>query len=150
MPSDERAPLGQRLRRGMRTYRFPISIGVFAVGILMIALALGDFTPLNQTYVFHNVINPITDQSVNTSGNATGGPNYNLAFAPLGAIIFIVGAYLTAAYSVARRKFEHLMETKSKAEFLRNIPELEEILWELTPADETRYADKRAELKVRR
>ncbi|HEV2317699.1 MAG TPA: DUF3198 domain-containing protein [Thermoplasmata archaeon] len=149
MSTGERAPLGQRLRRGMRTYRFPISIVVFAVGILMIALALGDFTPLGQTSVF-KVVNPITDQSVNASGNSTGGPNYNLAFAVLGPIIFIVGAYLVGAYLVARRRFEHLMETKSKAEFLRNIPDLEETLWELTPADETRYAEKRSELKVRR
>jgi hypothetical protein len=42
------------------------------------------------------------------------------------------------------------MVTKSKAEFLRNIPELEEILWDLTPIDEVRYETKRAELRVRR
>ncbi len=42
------------------------------------------------------------------------------------------------------------MVTKSKAEFLRNIPELEELLWDLTPSDEDRYQRKRAELRVRR
>jgi hypothetical protein len=42
------------------------------------------------------------------------------------------------------------MLTKSKAEFLRNIPEIEDLLWDLTPNDEVRYETKRAELRVRR
>ena len=71
-------------------------------------------------------------------------------FVIVGPIIAVVGLYLVGAYHYARRKFEHLMVTKSKAEFLRNIPELEELLWDLTPHDEVRYEDKRAELRVRR
>jgi hypothetical protein len=42
------------------------------------------------------------------------------------------------------------MVTKSKAEFLRNLPEVEDLLWDLTPADEVRYLDKKAELRIRR
>jgi len=42
------------------------------------------------------------------------------------------------------------MLTKSKAEFLRNIPELEELLWDLTPKDQTRYDQRLAELRLRR
>jgi hypothetical protein len=140
------APFGQRLRLWLRTFRFALGVLVFVIGCLLSALALGDFIgPLASSPVF-NPVDHLTDQS--QYGN--GGPNYNLAFAILGPIIFIVGAYLVGAYLVARRKFEHLMETRSKAEFLRNIPELEEILWDLTPADEQRYLAKRGELKVRR
>ena len=40
------------------------------------------------------------------------------------------------------------MVTKSKAEFLRNIPELEDLLWDLTPIDEDRYEEKRAEFRM--
>ncbi|MGD0718574.1 MAG: hypothetical protein ABSA15_03225 [Thermoplasmata archaeon] len=76
------------------------------------------------------------------------------AFTPLssfvGPIVVIIGAYLVGAYYTARRKFEHLMRTKSKAEFLRNIPLLEELLWDLTPNDEVRYAQKREELRLPR
>ena len=67
-----------------------------------------------------------------------------------GPIVSIIGGYMVGAYSVARRRFEHLMLTKSKAEFLRNIPELEDLLWDLTPYDEVRYENKRSELRVRR
>ena len=144
MSADEGPRLGQRLRYGLRTYRYPLALVVLAAGSLLTALALGNFLgPLAGTVAFRS-INAITDQS------GHGGPNYNLAFAILGPITFIIGAYLVGAYVVARRKFEHLMETRSKAEFLRNIPDLEDTLWELTPADEQRYLDRRSELKVRR
>ncbi|HYA57284.1 MAG TPA: DUF3198 domain-containing protein [Thermoplasmata archaeon] len=139
LETDQR--LSTRFRHGLRTYRASIAIVVFVVGVFLTILAVGYFTPLSGTYPF-TVINGATGPS--------SGPNYNLVFIVLGPIIAIVGAYLVGAYFVARRRFEHLMLTKSKAEFLRNIPELEDLLWDLTPTDEARYDQKRAELRVRR
>jgi hypothetical protein len=133
-------PFGRRLRHALRTFRFPLSILLLAIGILLTALAVGDFTPLNSTSVF-TAIDQTTD---------TPNANYNLVFVIAGPIILIIGAYFVGAYYLARQRFEHLMQTKSKAEFLRNLPELEDTLWELTPADELRYAEKKAELRVRR
>ncbi|MGA8302485.1 MAG: DUF3198 domain-containing protein [Thermoplasmata archaeon] len=133
-------PFSRRFRHGLRVYRAWISDFVLAVGVLLTALALGFFTPLASSWPF-TVIN-----------NATNTPaaNYNLIFIIIGPIVIIAGMYLAGSYYVARRKFEHLMVTKSKAEFLRNIPDLEGLLWELTPADELRYEQKKAELRVRR
>jgi hypothetical protein len=107
---------------------------------LLTALALGFFTPLANSWPF-----PVLNSATNTPA-----ANYNLLFVIVGPIVIIAGAYLAGSYYVARRKFEHLMVTKSKAEFLRNIPELEDLLWELTPADEVRYEQKKSELRVRR
>jgi len=140
MATSEPVPLGRRLRHGLRTYRAEISIFVLAVGGLLTVLAAGFFTPLSSIGPF-----PTINAATNTPNT-----NYNLLFAIVGPIVVIVGAYMVGAYFNARRKFEHLMLTKSKAEFLRNIPELEDLLWELTPNDEQRYETKRAELKVRR
>ena len=131
---------GHRVRYGLRVHRAFVSVVVFAVGVFLSVLALGYFTPLANLSLFA-AVNAVTNQP-----NA----NYNLVFVIVGPIVAIVGAYLVGAYYVARRKFEHLMVTKSKAEFLRNIPELEQLLWDLTPSDEVRYEDKRAELRVRR
>ncbi|MGA8664145.1 MAG: DUF3198 domain-containing protein [Thermoplasmata archaeon] len=138
--SEEKVPLDRRLRFGMRTHRAVLAVLVFAVGILLSVLAIGFFTPLSNNAPF-TTINSYTN---------TPDANYNLVFVIVGPLVAIVGAYLVGAYYYARRKFEHLMVTKSKAEFLRNIPDLEEILWDLTPADEDRYQRKRAELRVRR
>ncbi|MGB6500585.1 MAG: DUF3198 domain-containing protein [Thermoplasmata archaeon] len=141
MPEQEtRVPLGRRLRHGLRQNRAAISIVVFGIGLFLTTLAIGYFTPLSQTSAFAS-INSVTNQ---------GNTNYNLVFVVLGPIVSIVGAYLVGAYFVARRKFEHLMVTKSKAEFLRNIPELEQLLWDLTPIDEDRYEEKRSEFRMRR
>jgi hypothetical protein len=141
MPAEEeQVPFGNRLRHSLRVHRAILSVIVFAAGLVLSVLALGDFTPLANSPPF-TAINSATD---------TPAANWNLVFIIIGPIVAIVGAYLVGAYTIARRKFEHLMVTKSKAEFLRNIPELEEILWDLTPADELRYQRKLAELRVRR
>ncbi|MCI4368455.1 MAG: hypothetical protein L3K09_02685 [Thermoplasmata archaeon] len=139
----EGSPLWRKLRFLLRTYRYIVSIFVLAVGILLVVLAVGDFSPLGAGEPFL-AIDKVTDQS------NSGGVNYNLAFGPVGAIVVIIGAYLVGAYYVARRRFEHLMLTKSKAEFLRNLPEIEQLLWELTPEDEQRYGQKITDLRIRR
>ncbi|HTT35873.1 MAG TPA: hypothetical protein VMH78_08430 [Thermoplasmata archaeon] len=134
-------PMGRRFRRFLRTYRAAFSVFILAVGILLTVLAAGAFTPLSGSAPF---------PTINAGTNPPGGPNYDLVFVIAGPIVSIIGAYLVGAYYLARRRFEHLMVTRSKAEFLRNLPEVEDLLWDLTPADERRYLDKKAELRVRR
>jgi hypothetical protein len=136
----ERHPFERRLRLWLRTERAAISIAVLAIGFGLTILALGAFTPLRAAPPF-STINTATD---------TPSANYDLVFVILGPILIIAGGYLVGAYFYARRKFEHLMLTKSKAEFLRNIPELEEILWDLTPNDQVRYEQRLSELHLRR
>ena len=143
MADEAPVPLGRRFRYFLRVHRAAFSVVILVIGSFLTVLAAGDLTPLSQYWPFTE-INKVTDQS------GSGGVNYNLIFVVVGPIVAIIGAYMVAAYYVARRKFEHLMKTKSKAEFLRNIPELEDLLWELTPDDEVRYEKKKAELKVRR
>jgi|SRR5208282_1693890 len=139
-PEEPPVPLDRRLKHGLRTYRALVSVFVLAVGILLSILAVGYFTPLSSVGPFP-AINAETAQPT---------ANYNLVFIVLGPIVAIVGGYMVGAYTIARRKFEHLMLTKSKAEFLRNIPEMEDLLWDLTPNDAVRYEEKSSELHIRR
>ena len=133
-------PFDRRFRLARRRHRAPISVTVLAVGFLLTILALGAFSPLANSAPF-NTINRSTD---------TSQANYNLVFVIVGPILIILGGYLSGSYFAARRRFDHLMVTKSKAEFLRNIPELEDLLWDLTPEDQIRYDDKLAQLRLRR
>jgi hypothetical protein len=139
-PRTPKQTYDRRLRDWLRRNRFAISILVFAAGILLSVLAAGYFTPLSTLQPFV-AINAVTGPS--------GGANYNLAFVVIGPIVAIIGAVLFGGYLLARQRFEHLMKTKSKAEFLRNLDKIEELLWDLTPADEQRYLDKRAEFRLR-
>ena len=135
-----RAPIGRRIRTFLREQRLLFSIVILIAGIAMTALAVGRFTPVSSSPPFPS-INSVTVQP---------GVDYNLIFVVAGPIVTIIGAYFVGAYYLARRRFEHLMITKSKAEFLRNLPEVEDLLWELTPRDEERYGLKKAELRIRR
>lgn len=132
--------LGRRFRTFLRTYRFALSIFLFATGVLLSVLAVGGLTGLSAYPPFSDIDGVTTQPNV----------NYNLVFVVVGPIVAIVGAYFLTAYILARRRFEHLMSTRSKAEFLRNLPEIEKLLWDLTPADDVRYANKKAELRIRR
>ncbi len=134
-------PISRRFRHGLRAHRAIISEVVLGLGLILTLLAIGYFTPLSRL-AFFSAINAVTYPS--------SGTNYNLLFVIVGPIIVIVGAYLVGAYFHARRQFEHLMLTKSKAEFLRNIPELEDLLWDLTPLDEERYQERLSELRLKR
>jgi len=141
MPAEaEELPFTSRLRDWARGQRAVISLTVLAIGFILLILALGEFTPLAHSYPFTTI----------DSVTAGSGGDYNLVFVILGPILIIAGGYLVGAYFSARQKFEHLMLTKSKAEFLRNIPELEELLWELTPQDQVRYEQRLSELRLRR
>jgi hypothetical protein len=135
------SPLSRRLRQFLRVQRFLLSVVVFVAGLVLSILAIGYFTPLSSSAPF-TTINGVTA--------SPDGANYNLVFVIAGPIIAIIGAYLVGAYVLARRRFEHLMRTRSKAEFLRNLPEVEDLLWDLTPSDEVRYAEKKADLRIRR
>jgi hypothetical protein len=147
--------LSSRLKRGARTYRFAISIAVAVIGWAIFFLGLLAYTPIGAT----GPLSPI-EQSL-LGGGCSGGPNYvngactstapnwTLAMLPAGGILGLIGTYLAITYEVARRRFEHLMKTKSKAEFLRNVIEAEDLLWDLTPEDEIRLVRKKQELKIR-
>lgn len=139
-PRTPQQTLDRRVRDWFRKNRFGVSVLVLAVGVFLTVLAAGDFTGLST-------VQPFT--AIDSATAAPNGPNYNLAFVVLGPIISIVGAVLVGGYLLSRRRFEHLMKTKSKAEFLRNLDQIEELLWDLTPTDEQRYLDKRAEFRLR-
>jgi len=139
-PEPSELPFDRRLRYWLRSERAVISIAVLAIGFALTILALGAFTPLASSPPF---------PTINAATNSGAG-NYDLVFVILGPILIIAGGWLVGSYFYARREFEHLMLTKSKAEFLRKIPELEQLLWDLTPQDQVRYEQRLAELRIRR
>jgi hypothetical protein len=139
-PRTPKQTLDRRIRDWLRKNRFGVSVLVLAVGVFLTVLAAGDLTGLST-------VQPFT--AIDTVTAAPNGANYNLAFVVIGPIVSIIGAVLVGGYLLSRRRFEHLMKTKSKAEFLRNLDKIEELLWDLTPTDEQRYLDKRAEFRLR-
>jgi hypothetical protein len=64
--------------------------------------------------------------------------------------IFTIGGWLYYAdHNKKFKRFHELMETDSKAQFVRNIDEIEELAIELGPDFESMVMDKRDEFKVK-
>lgn len=146
-PSEPLQPFSTRLRRALRTYRFAISIAVTVVGLALFFIGLFAWTPLGSPDgPLAGLEQPLLGPDGNTGAT---GPDWTLAMLPGGGLMALIGGYMVGVYVIARRRFEHLMKTKSKAEFLRNVTEAEDLLWDLTPEDEIRLVRKKLELKIR-
>lgn len=67
----------------------------------------------------------------------------------LGGIFSIGGWLYYNDHNKKLKKFEELMDTDSKAQFVRNIDEIEELALDLGPDFEKRVMDKRSDFKVK-
>ena len=70
-------------------------------------------------------------------------------FIIIGAIIAIGGFLYHHDINKRYRKFVELMDTDSKAAFIRNLPEIEECAIDLGPEYEAQVIEKRKKLKVK-
>lgn len=70
-------------------------------------------------------------------------------FALIGGIVAIGGYLYFHDYNKKHKKFEELMDTNSKAAFVRNIVEIEELAVDLGPQYEEEIIDKKNQLKVK-
>ncbi len=142
---EETVPISTRLRYLFRTYRLAVSVAVLAVGGFLSLLGLAAWSPLLGEAPFNSFVPAL--KGADYPGGS--GPDWTLVMIIVGPLLAIIGIYLVIAYVNARRRFEHLMRSKSKAEFLRNLPEVEELLWDLTPEDDRRLFQKKQELRIR-
>ncbi len=152
--SEEDVSLVTRLRYYYRVIRFPLGIVVCILGAFLSISAFAAYSPLLYDQPFSSYVPSLLGPDC--PANASCPANYQsattdwiLLFVIAGIIIDIIGIYMVAVYLVARKRFEHLMKTKSKAEFVRNLPEVEDLLWDLTPKDEERLVVRKQELRIR-
>ena len=133
------------LRYWSLTNRFVLSLVVLVAGGILSTIAIAAWTPLLSSPLFSGFVPGLKG----TDGPSGAGPDWTLAMAIVGPILVIVGGYLATSYILARERFEHLMKTRSKAEFLRHVPEVEDLIWDLTPRDHERLIRKKQEFKIR-
>ena len=70
-------------------------------------------------------------------------------FVFIGGITTILGWMYFHDYNKKHKRFEELMDTNSKASFLRNIVEIEELAIDLGPEYESRVIDKKNDLRIK-
>ncbi|GEM_PF-617540 len=121
-----------RMIRKLRDLRFEISLLFLVIGVALTIIAFfspaGDKTPA----FLYGVV------------SAVG--NWYLWFWVVGPLMVIGSSWYAYDYIKKRRMFENLMNTNSKAKFLENLPDLEDVVWYLKEKDRIRLAQKKKKL----
>jgi hypothetical protein len=67
----------------------------------------------------------------------------------VGPIVLIAGLWYFYDDISKRREFKELMDTTSKAKFIRNLDRVEFLAWKLTPNHQTQLAKKKRKLNIK-
>jgi hypothetical protein len=109
--------------------------------ILGISLA-GLLISLSYFFLMSYVPDPVTGII-----EAPGAWNYWIIL--LSSFGVIIGGWYFYDTKKKMKKFEELMETKSKSKFTRNLAELEDIAWHLGQDYEDRLTEKKRKLRIK-
>lgn len=120
----------------IKEFKLPISL-------IMIALTLLVFVILAIYYFKLTVLPPEFQQFANYLG---GWSYYVFVLSLIGFLYF---AYVLVSTDLERRKFEELINSDSKATFLKNARDLEVVSKKLGPTFEKRYKDRRDQLRIK-
>jgi hypothetical protein len=130
------------LKRNLKDYwirnKRALSFGIGLIGLLIMTLGIWEllviFGTLDRKYEF-----PLM-----------GGVSYgSWFFAGIGGIAALFGFIYFYDYNKKHKKFEELIQTDSKAHFVRNLVEIEELAISLGPLYEKRVMEQRERYKVK-
>ncbi|MEM0136429.1 MAG: DUF3198 domain-containing protein, partial [Thermoplasmatales archaeon] len=119
-----------------KEFKIPISLVMLAITLFLFVLTVIDFFSLG--------ILPISFQSFLT---ALGGWTYYIFVLSLAGLLYFI--YLLVSTVAQRRKFEELIFTDSKANFVKNAKDLDLISRKLGPSFRKRYEEKKDQLRVK-
>jgi hypothetical protein len=126
----------QMLKKFLTTYTLHLSIVVVALGIFFTILGLfGVFYSYLAPDFIENLLEYIKDWTL-----------WCVLVGPL--MVLIGGLYLGDNIS-KRREFDELIETTSKAKFIRNLDQIEYLAWRLTPKHQSLVVEKKEEFKIK-
>ncbi len=75
--------------------------------------------------------------------------NWAFWFVIPGLVMIIFGSYYLYDFFRKLKEFNNLMETKSKAKFIKNIDRVEELAWRLHPRYERLVIERKKKYKIR-
>lgn len=95
---------------------------------------------------FEQIKNVMPEQ-IKSIENAIG--NFYLWFIILGPFLLLIFGWLLIDYYCKRKEFEKLIDTQSKAQFIKNLQRIEELAFSLPERYEKKIEKKKIELKVK-
>lgn len=136
-------PLKERMKEGWKEFwQKNRRLKLFTVGFIgAVMFLLGGWELLS-----YFEIDPFTDFEPPL---LIGIEEWGWALVIIGGILMIFGFLYYHDYNKSFKRFEELMGTESKANFVKNLDEIEQLALELGPDFERRVIEKRGKYKVK-
>ena len=116
-----------------------LSAILFMVGIIMMTVGVLWYF----TFIQSNIVNSLIEEFSKKLGDWGW---WILIFAPF---ILIAGIWYFFDQIMARKKFNKLVSPNSKANFVKNIGEIEEVVWKLSIKYRERFEEKKKKFKIK-
>jgi len=124
------------IKRFFTTYTLYFGFILFILGIVLTILGFfGVFYYDSEYDLFKDVIDSIGD--------------WKYWCILIGPILLIAGGYYFFDNINKRREFHELMETTSKAKFIRNVDRVEYLAWKLTPHHQNQLIQKKDDFHIK-
>lgn len=121
------------IKRFLQNYILIISFLGLIFGFLIAVIGIGNAF-LNK------------DFSVIGDGKRIG--RYSILLAIIGSLLLIASLFYFIATILNRRKFQKLIDTHSKAKFIRNLDEIEKLAWKLSEKERKKVELMRRKFKI--
>ena len=126
------------IKRFLTTYTLQLGLLLFILGILLTILGIfGVF-----------VVNDDSPQYLQNIVESVGDWIYWCVL--VGPLIFIAGAWYFFDNISKRREFKELIDTTSKAKFIRNLDRIEFLAWKLSLDHQKQLIDKKKEFHIKK
>lgn len=124
------------MKRIFRDFKLELEVFVFIIGLILLIIGItGVFFPDNSPDFLKSIHRDF------------GGWIYWSAFG--GFLLVLIGGWYMVDNLRKRREFEKLMETDSKAKFIKNKERVEFLAWVLTSDHERRLWEKKKEFGIK-
>jgi len=132
--------LWSRIRYFVRDWMHVLAGTLFALSLIMTVLGvIGIMTPYRDLDPpLKDIIKPLQEPE-----------RYDICMGLGGSFLLLVSAYYFFVNLYRRWKFNRLFDIDSKAKFLGNLNELEELAWNLSTKHEMMVEEKKREFKIR-
>jgi hypothetical protein len=122
--------------RAIREIKFELATAVLVAGLILSLIGV------KGTYFAEPHI-PVIDDLAHDLGA------WNTWLSIIGPLLLLVGIWVVGDGILKRREFDRLIETTSKAAFVRNQDRLEELAWLLSEEHELRVFEKKQEFRIK-
>lgn len=123
------------LKNVFKEYILPLSLVALIVGIVLLVISVIGLWFSEDVKALKDVTDFFGD--------------WNLWLVIISPFIVIAGGFYFGDTMLKRREFYKLINTSSKAEFIRNKDRIEFLAWRLTKRDRERYFERKKELKIK-